>query len=97
MKKTKLADLVPEQVIIKPHGDSLDNWKNENPILRKNEITVAYSEHTEAPFYKLGDGIHHYQDLPYVTIDRALEYGIIYTYGVQVKMEGFIKPPKGEN
>jgi len=44
--------------------DSLENWVNQNPILRKNEIIKVYFESGTSSF-KVGDGTTTFSSLPY--------------------------------
>ena len=62
---------------IKPRRDDERNWMLSNPILRYKEFIISYGDHGNIR-YKLGDGIHHYNELQFVTLFDAIQYGTIY-------------------
>ena len=71
-------------MIIRPRRATIDEWETKNIILRKSEIAVIQNNNTNdgsEPRFKLGDGITHFKDLPYVTIHEAFRDGIVYTKG----------------
>ena len=45
--------------------DAIDNWKQSNPLILKGEIAVVICENEKTKI-KIGDGEHHFNDLPYV-------------------------------
>ena len=58
--------------------DTLDIWKESNYIPRQNEVLCAMVTPKEA-IYKLGDGIHKWNDLPERTFSETLINGKLYS------------------
>lgn len=65
--------------------DTLDKWKESNHIPRPNEVICAMVTSKEA-IYKLGDGIHKWNDLPERTFEDTLLNGTIYACGYKIKI-----------
>lgn len=63
--------------------DTLDKWKESNYIPRPNEVLCAMVTPKEA-IYKLGDGIHKWNDLPERTFEDTLLNGKIYGGGYEI-------------
>ena len=51
-------------------------WISENPIIRYKEFIVTIDNNQKK--YKLGDGSSRYNDLPFSTLEYALDNGYIY-------------------
>ena len=62
--------------IIRPKRDKLDAWKNAEFIPYKDEILVGYND--IKVIYKLGDGVHQWNDLPESTLEEVVAFGYIY-------------------
>lgn len=66
-------------------ADTLDKWKESNYIPRPNEVLCAMVTPKEA-IYKLGDGLHTWNDLPERTFEDTLLNGTIYAGGYEINM-----------
>lgn len=44
-------------------NDTLDNWRSSNPILMAGEWGIAIDSRTGKSIVKVGDGVHHWNDL----------------------------------
>ena len=51
--------------------DTYENWTNENPVVIDQFIVVE----SDTGRQKIGDGVTHYNDLPYITGASALSFG----------------------
>lgn len=77
---------------ILPRRDKERNWIQKNPILRPREICVVYNN--KKTKYKLGDGKTDYIHLPFASIEKILEEGVMYSPNRLVRVKGFIKDYK---
>jgi len=62
-----------------PRNDSLDEWKITTRIPYKDEILIGYSN--TKTIYKIGDGIHYWNELEEVSLEEALDRGYIFYNG----------------
>lgn len=62
-------------LIICPKRDKLDTWKNSENVPYKDEILVGYNDIKVV--YKLGDGVHKWDDLPESTLEEVIAFGYI--------------------
>ena len=53
--------------------DTNANWTSNNPILLDGEVIIIYTDSGETRF-KVGDGVNHYTDLPFITPVRGVDY-----------------------
>lgn len=77
-----------KNIIIVPRHDKIDTWKDADYLPYKDEILIAYND--IKVIYKLGDGIHGWNDLPESTLEEVLAFGYVYntTYGrYKIKLE----------
>ena len=74
---------------ILPRRDIERNWIQKNPILRQKEICVVYNNKTTK--YKLGDGKTDYIHLPFASIEKVLEEGVMYSPNHLIRVKGFTK------
>ena len=44
-------------------NDTLDNWRSSNPVLMAGEWGIAIDSRTGKSVVKVGDGVHHWNDL----------------------------------
>lgn len=65
-----------KNLIIVPKYDKLDVWQDANYIPYKYEILVGYNDIKIT--YKLGDGIHKWNELQEVSLEEAIAFGYIY-------------------
>ena len=63
-------------VIILPKHDTLDSWKDSHYLPYKDEILVGYNDIKIV--YKLGDGIHKWNELSESTLEEVIALGYIY-------------------
>ena len=56
--------------------DTIDNWNNENPILKRKELVAATNG--ERTFYKIGDGVSAFREINYVYCVAEIEEFSIY-------------------
>ena len=53
-------------------GDTHANWIAANPILAIRELIIVQSTDPSAqPQWKVGDGVHHYNDLPMCGVNSS--------------------------
>lgn len=85
-------------ITIKPRSDTEENWIKNNPILEQNEICIVYTKSYGAA-YKIGNGCSHYNHLPFVSLERVLEEGLMYVSNSNmiVRFKGFIKETEETN
>lgn len=62
-------------------NDSPENWANNNPVLAKGEIGIAIDQKTGHSTMKVGDGVHHWNDLTLDLGEVALEQSYVSAYG----------------
>ena len=62
-------------------NDSPENWANNNPVLAKGEIGIAIDQKTGHSTMKVGDGVHHWNDLTLDLGEASLEQSYISAYG----------------
>lgn len=67
-----------KQLLMPFRLSTLDNWKDSNYIPRPNEVLCAMVTPKEA-IYKLGDGIHKWNDLQERTFSETLMNGKLYS------------------
>ena len=53
------------KVVLLLRQDSLENWQRNNPILRTGEMSYV----TDLGRCKVGDGVHHWLDLPFFALE----------------------------
>lgn len=82
-------------ITVYPRHDTEENWIKGNPILKKDEICVVYTNYAGA-MYKKGNGNSRYNELPFLPLEEVLEYGIMYCNGITVKVRGFFNKNVGE-
>ena len=64
---------------IRPRRGTLDKWNSVDYIPKEYEILVVQEAFDEMePSFKLGDGLHKFNELPYVSMDYAFRNGRIY-------------------
>ena len=51
---------------IKNRIDTIENWNTYDPVLLSGEIGIEGNTAGSVPKMKIGDGTHHYSDLPYL-------------------------------
>lgn len=51
------------QTRIVMRNDTLDNWRSSNPVLMAGEWGIAIDSRTGKSVVKVGDGVHHWNDL----------------------------------
>lgn len=78
-----------------PRRDTEENWIKYNPILKKDEICVVYTNYA-GTMYKKGNGNSRYTELPFLPLEEVLEYGVMYSNGITVKVRGFFNKNAGE-
>jgi hypothetical protein len=64
-----------KNLIIRPKRDKLDVWKNAEFVPYKDEILVGYNDIRVV--YKLGDGVHSWDDLPESTLEEVIAFGYV--------------------
>ena len=79
-----------QPLTILPRRDTEENWEITNPVLKKGEMCIVYSQ-WNGTMYKLGDGETPYSFLPFVTLEDMLENGCLFTNSYKIKLKGFIK------
>lgn len=66
-----------KDLVIWPRCDTEQNWNIFNPVLKEDEfIVVAIDKITTK--YKIGDGAHKYNELPFRTFRYCLKFGCLY-------------------
>ena len=53
-------------------NDTISNWSSNNPILLKGELAIEYSDDHTKCYLKCGDGIHTFNDLPYISVPEPM-------------------------
>ena len=92
--------------------DTPQNWKIHNPILNEGEIGVAIDSNTGVCTMKVGDGVHHWNDLTLLTGEKIVtenyisarggpsnrEIGRLYSHaeGVQSYAAGYCSYAEGQ-
>ena len=72
-----------DKIEIRFRRGTLDEWNKSDVVPFENEIILVKELHGEMePSFKLGDGIHTFKDLPYVSWDHAFRNGSIYVRDV---------------
>lgn len=66
---------------IVPKQDLLSVCNNIDGILKDKEILVVHNDDTHEVLFKLGDGIHKFSELPYVSMYEAFTEGVMYSKG----------------
>lgn len=76
-----------KDIIVVPKHDKLNEWKDSDYIPYKDEILVGYNDITVV--YKVGDGIHKWNELPMVSLEEALSSGYVYhiPWKYRIKLE----------
>lgn len=76
-----------KDLIIVPRHDTLDDWKTSDYLPYKDEILVGYNDIRVV--YKLGDGIHKWNELPEATLEELIAFGYTYNmrYRYRIKLE----------
>lgn len=57
------------KVVLLLRKDSLANWQSNNPVLRSGEMSYV----TDLGRCKIGDGVTHWNDLPYFALQTDLD------------------------
>ena len=68
--------------IIAPKQDFLSVCNAVDGVLKDKEILVVHDDYTKEVYFKLGDGIHKFSELPYVSMLEAFTEGVIYSKGL---------------
>lgn len=66
-----------KNLVVCPRRDTMNEWEQNNPILRLNEIAVAYCDNETK--YKLGDGVRTFVFLPFASLEDVFNNGWIYS------------------
>jgi hypothetical protein len=76
-----------KDLIIVPKHDKLEEWKFSDYLPYKDEILVGYND--VQVVYKVGDGIHKWNELPIVSLEEALSSGYVYhtLWKYRIKLE----------
>jgi hypothetical protein len=85
---------VINDAVVLVRRDTIDNWLNENPILRYKELVCVIANSGDL-LYKLGDGETPYCDLPYIKLISSLDFINFYTKspaGNDVQISICLKP-----
>lgn len=69
--------------IIAPKQDFLSVCNAVDGVLKDKEILVVHDDYTKEVYFKLGDGIHKFSELPYVSMLEAFTEGVIYSRGLR--------------
>lgn len=77
-------------ITIIPRSDIEEKWEENNPILKKQEMCVVYTQ-WNGTMYKLGDGKTPYSFLPFVTLEDMLENGYLFADSYAIKLKRFTK------
>ena len=99
-KKQKTGCETPEikefenytNLIIIPRCDKLNEWEECYYIPYKDEILVGYND--IRVIYKLGDGIHRWDDLPESTIEEVLAFGYVFHTSGRYKIKFKLIPTR---
>lgn len=78
---------------IRPRGGTASQWTTANPILAEREIGFEYPDGglgTGLVKMKMGDGVTHWNDLPYATISPIVE-NVESTSQENVPSSGYVK------
>lgn len=57
------------EVVIIPKHDTFEKWMSYNPRLKEHELAIVKFK-DEVIKYKIGDGITHFRDLPFVSLKK---------------------------
>ena len=69
-------------LIIRPRRGTLSECEKSDYVPKYREILVVKETLSEMePSFKLGDGKHKFNELPYVSMDYAFKHGCIYPVG----------------
>ena len=76
-----------KNVIVTPNHDKLNEWKDSDYIPYNDEILIGYNDIKVV--YKVGDGIHKWNELPEVSLEEALSCGYVYhtPWKYRIKLE----------
>lgn len=76
-----------KDLIIVPRHDKLVEWKSSDYIPYKDEVLVGYNDIQVV--YKVGDGIHKWNELPIASLEEVLSSGYIYytPWKYRIKLE----------
>jgi len=65
--------------------DTLSNWYDYNPKLKKHELICCLNESRDAVLgYKLGDGRHHFKKTPWIYNLSELNYFVVYNHDTAI-------------
>lgn len=80
-----------QSLTIMPRRDTNENWIRIDPIPKDKEICVVYpTSSSYSTLYKIGNGCSRYSYLPFVSLEKALEEGLIYADDKVIKLKGFV-------
>lgn len=84
MEAIKTIDVCLPITIIPRNGEK-NKWEEINPVPKVGEIIVSKCEDGKY-LYLVGDGVHHYRDLPYRSLEYALYNGYMYSSNCIVRV-----------
>ena len=69
-----METITQNRVKIRPRGGSVSQWAGKNPVLLERELGLEYPDTgiTDGHIkFKIGDGVHAWNDLPYCSIETT--------------------------